>query len=282
MAISPPMIRVALCQTPCALGDKEENLSRMRRMISKQDADLYVFPELFLTGYMIRDEVFRLAEDLNGPSVDAVARMSSEVGASILFGMAAWDDEMPGALRNSAVMVSPDGRVQRYDKVNLANFGPFEEGLYYTPGDSPALMDVDGTKIGVVICYDLSFPELSKWYALQGAEAIVCLSASPITSLQTFEGLIPARAMENTAYCIYVNQAGTQLNQVFFGGTEAADPKGVRLTKAAYFREDMKVIDLDREMLLSARRGRPTLRDSFRSPIRICGGHPAKKSDTFK
>ncbi|HOK28783.1 MAG TPA: carbon-nitrogen hydrolase family protein, partial [Methanomassiliicoccaceae archaeon] len=139
------MIRVALCQTPCALGDKEENLSRMRRMISKQDADLYVFPELFLTGYMIRDEVFRLAEDLNGPSVDAVARMSSEVGASILFGMAAWDDDMPGALRNSAVMVSPDGRVQRYDKVNLANFGPFEEGLYYTPGDSPALMDVDRT-----------------------------------------------------------------------------------------------------------------------------------------
>ena len=266
------MMRAALCQTPCSVGNKEENLSRMGRAISEREAELYVFPEMFLTGYMVRDEVFRLAEDIDGPSVSRAGKMSSEIGAPILFGMAAWDDELPGVLRNSAVMVSPDGSVQRYDKVNLANFGPFEEGFYFAPGSAPAPMNINGRRIGAVICYDLSFPELTKWYALQGAEAIVCLSASPITSLPLFERLIPARAAENASYCLYINQAGTQLNQVFFGGSEATGPSGERMTKAAYFKEDIKVAELDREVVRAARRGRPTLRDSLRSPLGIGDG----------
>ena len=275
------MMRAALCQTPCALGNKQENLSRMERLLSQQDADLYIFPELFLTGYMVRDDVHRLAEAIDGPSVAAVHRMAAEIGASILFGMAAWDENVPGLLRNSAVMVSPDGRTQRYDKVNLANFGPFEEGLYFTPGGELPLMEVNGTKLGVVICYDLSFPELTKRYAMLGAEAIVCLSASPFTSRELFEKLIPARAVETASYCLYVNQAGTQLNQVFFGGAEAAGPRGERLVKAAYFKEDLRTVDLDRGALLSARRARPTLRDSLRSPLRVGGSCPAR-SDIFK
>lgn len=275
------MMRAALCQTPCALGNKEENLSRMGRMLSKREADLYIFPELFLTGYMVRDEAFRLAEDVDGPSVAAVGKMSSEVGSPILFGMAAWDDELPGVLRNSAVMVSPDGNVQRYDKINLANFGPFEEGFYFTPGGAPAPMEANGMRIGAVICYDLSFPELSKWYALQGAEAIVCLSASPVTSLQLFERLVPVRAVENASYCLYSNQAGTQLSQVFFGGAEAAGPGGERLAKAAYFKEDIVVVELDREAVRAARRGRPALRDSLRGPIGVGRTRPAGP-DIFK
>lgn len=254
---------MALAQTPCALGDKTENLERMRRMLSRADADLYVFPELFLTGYMVRDEVYRLAEGTDGKSVAAVARLAEERGAHVLFGMPAWDAEVPGVLRNSAVLVSPDGSVQRYDKVNLATFGPFEEGLYFAPGDAPSAMEVEGIKIGAVICYDLFFPELAKRYALQGAQAIVCLSASPVTSRAFFESLIPARAIENTAYCLYVNQTGTQLNQVFFGGAEAAGPTGGRLAKARYFEEDLVVVEVREDDVRAARRGRPTVRDSL-------------------
>ena len=84
--------------------------------------------------------------------------------------------------------------------MNLATFGPFEEGLYFGAGSSGTLMEVEGRKIGVVICYDLFFPELAKSYALAGAETVICISASPITSRDFFERLIPARAIENTAY----------------------------------------------------------------------------------
>ena len=156
------MMRAALCQTPCALGDKQENLSRMERLLSQQDADLYIFPELFLTGYMVRDDVHRLAEAIDGPSVAAVHRMAAEIGASILFGMAAWDENVPGLLRNSAVMVSPDGRTQRYDKVNLANFGPFEEGFYFGAGNSGTLMDLRSSLFCLMMLDSMGIPWLSQ------------------------------------------------------------------------------------------------------------------------
>lgn len=256
-------MRIALVQTPCVLGDKIENLDRMRRMVQREEADLYVFPELFLTGYMVRDEVFRLAEGVDGGSVEAVRKLADEHGASILFGMPLWDPDIPGVLRNSAVLITPNGVLQRYDKVNLASFGPFEERLYFAPGRDPGVMEVDGVKIGAVICYDLFFPELAKDYALMGAEAVICLSASPITSRDFFERIIPARAVENTVYSIYVNQVGTQLNQVFFGGAEAVCPRGNRLAKNKYFEEDLSVIEASREELVRARIGRPTIRDTI-------------------
>jgi predicted amidohydrolase len=235
----------------------------MREVVSAGDADLFVFPELFLTGYMVRDEVYRLAEDLDGRSVRMVQQLCDEHGANVLFGMAAWDEEFPGVLRNSAVLVSPDEIVQHYDKVNLANFGPFEESLYFGTGGPPALLDVAGHKIGAIICYDMFFPELSKAYALAGAEAIVCIAASPITSREYFEKLIPARAVENTAYIVYGNQVGTQLNQVYFGGGEACGPRGVRLVKNKYHERDIGRFEMSLAEIRAARRGRPTVRDSW-------------------
>ncbi len=256
-------MRIALAQVPCALGDKKENLARMRKVVENGKADLYVFPELFLTGYMIRDEVFRLAEGLDGKSVKAVQQLADEQGAHVLFGMPAWDDGVPGVVRNSAVLVSPNEVLQRYDKVNLANFGPFEEGFYFGAGTVGTLMEVEGHKIGAVICYDLFFPELAKSYALAGAEAVICISASPATSREFFERLIPARAIENTTYVAYVNQVGTQLNQVFFGGGEACGPRGNQLVKNKYFEEDLSVIELSLDEVRAARRARPTVRDSL-------------------
>ncbi len=246
---------------PCALGDKRENLDRMLSCVGSQQADLFVFPELFLTGYMVRDEVFRLAEVLDGNSVQAVQRMAEEHDASILFGMATWDDEVPGVMHNSAVMVSPGQEVQAYHKVNLATFGPFEEGLYFSAGPSVRTMSVRGHRIGVVICYDLFFPQLTMEYALQGAEAIICISASPVTSRESFERVLPARAVETTSYAVYVNQVGTQLNEVFFGGGEARSPRGDQIVKNRYFERDLGTFDLDPEELSLARRGRPTVRD---------------------
>lgn len=257
------MLRIALAQVPCALGDKKENLSRMTAMVESGSADLYVFSELFLTGYMVRDDIFRLAEGLDGASVQAVEKLCDEHGAHVLFGMPAWDDQVPGVLRNSAVLVSPDEVVQRYDKVNPASFGPFEESLYFGAGSAGAMMDVDGHKIGAIICYDMFFPELSKSYALAGAEAILCISASPVTSREYFEKLIPARAIENTVYMVYVNQVGTQLSQVFFGGSEACGPRGGRLVKNKYFEKDLGTFELSLEEIRAARRGRPTVRDSL-------------------
>ncbi len=100
------------------------------------EADLFVFCELYLTGYMVRDQVHRLAERLDGSSVSKISDLAEEHGCGILFGMAREDDELPGVIKNSAVLVSEDG-VQSYDKVHPATFGPFEEGLYFAKGKRP-------------------------------------------------------------------------------------------------------------------------------------------------
>jgi predicted amidohydrolase len=255
-------MQIAMAQIPCALGDKKENLERMKSVVEAGQSDLYVFSELFLTGYMIRDEVHRLAEAIDGPSIQAVQNIAAEHGAHILFGMPTWDAELPAVLRNSAVMVSPNGEVNRYDKVDPATFGPFEEGLYFGAGQDGLLVEIQGRKIGVMICYDLFFSELARSYALAGAEALVCISASPFTSRESFERLVPARAVENAMYSIYVNQTGTQLNQVFFGGSMAYGPRGELLAKCKYFDKDLAVAKLCTYDLRAARRLRPTVRDA--------------------
>jgi len=261
-------MRIALAQVRCALGDKEENLKRMQKALKKVDVDLYVFAETYLTGYMCRDLFYPLAERTDGKSVKKVAKMAKEKGCSIIFGMPVEDEEILGVLRNSAVCVSPDGEVQRYDKLFLANFGPFEEELYFGPGKGPVMFDVNGTKVGTVICFDIFFPEIAKSYALNGAETVVCISASPATSRPFFEALVPARAIENTIYTVYVNQVGTQLNQVYFGGSMAVGPRGETLVKNKYYEEDITVIETDPVQLEIARRFRPTVADTLtRVPI---------------
>jgi predicted amidohydrolase len=260
-------MKIALAQARCALSDKERNLIKMEEIITGNEADLFVFSELYLTGYMVRDRVFQLAEPTDGESIGRIERLAEEHGCGIMFGMARWDDELPGVLRNSAVMVSPDEGVQIYDKLHPATFGPFEEGLYFGKGKEPNLFSLDGHKIGACICYDLFHSEIGRAYALAGAEALICISASPYTSREYFERLVPARAIENTLYTIYVNQVGAQLNLVFFGGSEAYGPRGNRLCKCRYFEEDVQIIETDIQSLHLARRNRPTVRDGSDSFI---------------
>jgi predicted amidohydrolase len=158
-------------------------------------------------------------------------------------------------------MVSPDGNVQRYDKMYPANFGPFEEGFYFAKGGQPTLFECDGHMIGIVVCYDLFHPEIARAYAQAGAEAMICISASPATSRPMFERILPARAVEDTLYALYVNQVGTQLNIPFFGGSQAYGPRGNALRHAGYFKEASITVDIEPLELELARRMRPTIRD---------------------
>ena len=261
-------IRIALCQIRCSLGNKKENIAKMKSILEEYSADLYVFPEMFLTGYMIRDEVFTLSESIRDNSFQAVSDLSKQYGVDIVFG-AAVNDDIPGIIRNSAVAIHSDGLLEKYDKIHLANFGSFDECLYFTPGENLKIIDVQGFKIGLIICYDIFFPELIKSYALAGVDGVICISASPVTSMTAFETVMPARAVENAIYMVYVNQAGPQLNQVFFGGSGAVDPSGMQMVKNVYFNSDVTVVSLSKLHLARAKKLRPTIRDSLAFPLDI-------------
>lgn len=254
-------MKVALAQLNPTVGGKENNLRKLERAVAKSEADLVLAGELFLTGYMARDAFATLAEPLDGPSVKTVLKIAGEHGAHVVFGM---PEREAGTRRlfNASVLVTPDGRAVAYRKVYPANFGPFEEGLYFGRGDALTLVDTKLGKLGLLICYDTFFPELAKAYALQGADLLAIISASPATSKPFFDRILPARAIENAMHVLYANLVGTELNIVFQGGTQAIGPRGEDLGKAADFKEGLVVAEVDLRDMKTARSFRPTLRDT--------------------
>ena len=254
-------MKAALAQLAPAVGDKEKNLKKLEKAVADAEADLVLAGELYLTGYMARDAFARLAEPIDGPSVRTVQRIAEDHGSHIVLGM---PEREAGTRRlyNTSVMVLPDGRTAAYRKVYPANFGPFEEGLYFGRGNELTLVDTKLGKIGLLICYDAFFPELAKAYALRGADLLAIISASPSTSKPFFDRILPARAIEDAIYVLYANLVGTELNVVFQGGTQAIGPRGEDLGKAKDFEEDTVRAEVDLRDVKTARTFRPTLRDT--------------------
>ncbi len=256
-------MRAALAQLAPTLLDKAANLDRVERTVAKVDADLVLFGEMFLTGYMARDAFPRLAETVPGPATDRLAEIAAEHGAHLVVGMPERDAK-GRHLFNTSVLVGPDGAVHPYRKIHPANFGPFEEGLYFGRGSEPVLAETRLGKIGLLICYDAFFPELAKAYALRGADVLAVISAAPATSKMFFDRILPARAIENGTFVLYANLVGTELNMVFQGGTQAIGPRGEDLGRAKDFMEDVVTADVDLRHLRVAREFRPTIRDTRR------------------
>ncbi len=250
-----------------AVGNVRANLATMERYVRAAESDLVLFGELFLQGYMAKDQFVTLAVSAKGEEVEALRKLARETGKNILFGFARRDDERRGLLYDSAALVTRKGKVETYDKWFLANFGPFEEKLYFTPGNRLKVWDVDGARVGVQICYDLFFPELSKAYAVMGADLLVNLSASPTTSRANFERLFPARALENGYFVAYCNVAGTQEDVVFWGGSQVWGPRGDEKVKAPLVDPSVVSVDITVKEIEAARPLRPTIRDTRKEMV---------------
>jgi predicted amidohydrolase len=262
-------MRVALGQFDAMRGDVPTNLARMDQLITTAGADLVVFPELFLTGYHARDEHLRLAESLDGPSAQQVAGAAKASGSTVIFGMPERDPERRGIVYNSSVVVTPDGNVRSYRKWSLPNFGPFEERMFFGHGNRLPVFDTPVGRIGLLICYDIFFPEICKAYALQGADVLVCISASPTTSRYFFQALAVARAIENACAFIYCNLVGSQIELTFWGGSHIVGPRGDIIVQGPEYDEatvegeiDLKEIELSRPL-------RPTVRDTRKEAFQL-------------
>lgn len=235
--------------------DVQNNLERLLNIVKRNDADMYVFPELYLTGYLIRDKIFERAMGVEDEIFWDIANVAKD--KIIIFG---FPERAEHIYNSAAVIVDEEIKIAR--KLYLPNFGPFEEKLYFKEGEKPFVVDTQFEKIGVQICYDAFFPEVAKTQALNGADIIVNISASPITSRAMFEKIIPARAIENTVFFVYVNWAGLQRTMEFWGGSMLYSPRGELLYKAPYFEEDICTVEINLDDIALARRVRPTLRDT--------------------
>jgi len=253
-------LRIALLQSSGRLGDLERNLREIAQTASNAaaaGASLLICPELFLTGYAIGDDVRVLAEAADGPSAQRVAAIAAESGIAIAYGYP--ERAASGEIHNSAQLIGPDGQAAaNYRKTHL--FGDFERAVF-TPGADPVVQaELSGLRIGMVICYDVEFPETVRAHALAGTDLLVV----PTAQMRPFEfvchTVIPARAFESQLYLAYVNRHGPEGEYEFVGLSCLAGPDGITRARAGLGRE-LLIADLDPDLLRASRAANPYLRD---------------------
>jgi predicted amidohydrolase len=257
-------IKIALCQTSSKRENKAANLQKIEEWTLKakdQGADLAIFPEMLLTGYVLHDQVYLQAETIPGPSVAKVEGLCKKIGLHVIFGMPELSDKAQSTVYNTSVFVGPKGLIGKYHKMYLPTHSVFEEKRYFRCGYEPAAFQTDIGGIGLTICYDVFFPEVFRLARLKGGQLIVCISASPAVRRSYFEILTRARAIENTAYLAYVNLAGMEEGLQFWGGSHLVSPTGDVLAKAKYDEEDLVLCDVDFGDLKPAETFIPTIRD---------------------
>jgi predicted amidohydrolase len=210
---------------------------------------------MFLTGYNIGDAGFTLSEPADGPSAAAVENIARDSGVSILYG---YPERSGHRMFNSARLVHPSrGAIANYRKIHL--YGREEKRLFL-PGDGLVLAELDGLKVGILICYDVEFPEAVRALALAGAELI----AVPTALIEPFDivarTLVPARAMENQVYVAYAGLCGREGNLGYCGLSCIVGPDGRDLARAGAS-PALLFADIDPAVISRGRKKNPYLSD---------------------
>jgi len=257
-------VKVALAQISCKRGNKKENIRKMEEYVVKakeKDARLVIFPELSLTGYVVRDQIYELAETIRGPSTKTMETVAKKHKVHIIFGMPELSEKTQAVVYSTAVFVGPEGFIGKYRKMHLPTHSVFEEKRYFRPGYQTATFETEIGRIGLIICYDIFFPEICRLTRLKGAQLIVCISASPAVRKTFFETLTVARAIENAAFLAYVNLVGIENGLQFWGGSRLIGPQGKIMACAKYDEEQLVTCEVDYADIKPIETFVPTLKD---------------------
>lgn len=243
--------------------DKDDNLrkiSNLAALAAKQGADLVVFPEAAMYNYGTQTHLLvPHAESLEGAFVTALRRIAKDNGIYITAGMF---EQIPGEQRvfNTVIVVDGGGGVVgHYRKIHLYDAFGWKESDRIKPGDGSVLTFQCGdTKCGVMTCYDLRFPELSRQIAAGGVDVLVVPAAwvsGPLKEMH-LEILVRARAIENNLYTV----ASVQLGSKFCGESRIVDPMGVVVAGIGE-EEGVIVAEISPERVRAVREKSPTLKN---------------------
>ena len=246
--MSPPVWRVAAWQ--CVPGPREVagNLRRLDAACaaaSSQGAGILVTPEMFTSGYALAPaEMLDFAEDPGGPTDVAVAEIARRHGIAIAYGHPLLTPD--GAVYNAATLVDSDGAVRgRHRKVHL--FGDLDRSLFAASPRAPAAFDFAGSRAGMLICYDVEFPEAVRSLAVDGARVVLVPTANMTGYEEVQEFLVRARACENGCGVVYANYCGADDRFTYGGLSVICGPRGEVLAQASAGQEELLIADIPRE-----------------------------------
>jgi 5-aminopentanamidase len=241
-----PLMQVAVAQIDPQLGEKERNLAtcfaRMEEAAAA-GAELLVLPECAIPGYMFDsgEEALPFAEEIPGPSTEALEGECARLGVYVVCGLLERDGD---ALRNAAAFVGPDGLIGAYRKTHLPFLGV---DRFVVPGDTLPVFETPLGRIGIEICYDLRFPEVTRTLALRGADIVAHPTNFPMAAKIQTELITVARAAENRIYLLTANRVGKERRGEFCGWSQIVDPYGKRLAEADEREEKLLVGEVDVE-----------------------------------
>jgi predicted amidohydrolase len=224
-------MKLALYQGPSPAGQVEAAFGRIARMLSAAStagADLLLMPELFLPGYNQPAGHKALAQPLDGEWMVRLAALALGAGCGLCIG---WAEAHEDAVFNAATVFGPDGAVlAHYRKIQL--YGAMERTSFRPGMERPAVFDLAGRRIGVLICYDIEFPQHSADLARRGADLILVPTANPAGFDHVAEVLVPARAHEGRQIIAYANLCGTEDGVSYGGGSVIAGPDARPIARA--------------------------------------------------
>lgn len=232
-------LRIAGVQMEPRIFEKERNIAKAfdaLRTAARKSARLIVFPECALTGYCFTslEEAIPLAETIPGPSTERFVSACGELGVLAIIGLLERDGDK---YYNSLALIGPGGVIGKYRKIHLPYLG-IDRFLDW--GDqTPAVFDTEVAKIGMNICYDVTFPETARIMALKGAEIIILSTNWPQGRQNVAKYLINARALENRVNYIAVNRVGQERGVGFIGRSKIVDVLGNTLSEASATEEEI-------------------------------------------
>jgi omega-amidase len=250
-------MKVAIAQMECVVGNVTSNLNKISGFIQKSaeaGCRAVVFPEMADTGYDVTQIAGHASSWKRGP-VERIQKDAEQFGIYVICGLS---ELANGRVYNVLAVVGPDGHLMaKYRKTHLAAFSPLHEDKIFTPGNSLETVQIGDMTWGLMICYDLRFPELSRSLALEGAEVLVLSSAWPFPRLRHWNTLIDARAIENQVFVVAANQAGKNSSVTFCGSSRIIDPFGITIVSASEEREALIVGDIEKNELIRVRKNMP-------------------------
>ena len=278
-----PVVKASLVQFASDWLQTERNTGRMQDFAeaeAKAGQDLIVFPELCNTGYITPVEVeepcgfpgktyaefaaayMRAAETVPGPTTDALCEVAHKYGIHVVVGLAQRHPVIPFSLYNAAVLIGPGGIIGVHHKVHI----PLNEKQYFYPGNTVETFKTDLGTLGMQVCYDGRFPEITRVLALKGAEIVCSLWCVPaIFTVPDAENSLKyrtyTRAQENGIYFLSCNRTGTEGKTVMLGRSVVSGPDGASIAQSLTSDEEVVRADLTEERLLRYRSKLSIFRD---------------------
>jgi predicted amidohydrolase len=254
-------MRLAILQMQAKAGDTAANLARIERAAedaAAQGAHLLVAPELAVTGYGAGVAMTTLAEPADGPIAQRLAALSQRLGIALAVGFAERDG---GSVWNSALYIDGDRPPIVYRKAHL--YGPYERGLFTPAPPTATLIEHRGISIGMLICYDVEFPETVRRLAQAGASLVIVPTALPVSDHSELiaRKMIPVRAFENQVFVAYVNHSGADPLFSFAGLSVIAAPDGSLLAEAGVEGEALLIADIEPAEFAASAEANTYLRD---------------------